>query len=92
LGRIINIGKGGLTFLYANNEQSIIGRSKMGMFLANGGFRLAEIPYKVVSEFDLKGQPSNYDLIICQCCVAFGQLTQFQNASLNYYLENYTTD
>jgi hypothetical protein len=30
--------------------------------------------------------------VLYQCCIAFGQLTKFQNVSLDYYLENYTTD
>ena len=57
----------------------------MAIFLANGGFRLAEIPYKVVSEVVLKDQSSNHDLIHYQYCVAFGQLTQFQ---INFALGN----
>ena len=85
LGRIINIGKGGLSFIHVDTRQPLAAFSKMDVFLANDGFRLSEIPYKVVSEFDLKDQSSNHDLILYQCCVAFGHLTQFQ---INFALGN----
>ena len=92
LGQIINIGKGGLAFIHVDIRQPVAALSKMDLFLANDGFRLSEILYKVVSEFELKNKSSSNDLILRQCCIAFGHLTQFQNASLDYYLENYTTD
>jgi hypothetical protein len=91
LGRIINIGKGGLAFIHVDIRQPVATLSKMALFLPNDGFRLSEIPYKIVSEFELKNKSSNNDLILLQCCIAFGHLTQFQNVSLDYYLENYTT-
>lgn len=91
LGRIMNIGKGGLAFIHVDTRQQVATLSKMDAFLANDGFRLVEIPYKIVSVFDLKDQSSNHDLILHQCSVAFGHLAQFQNASLDYFLRNYTT-
>ncbi|HKK12493.1 MAG TPA: PilZ domain-containing protein [Flavobacteriaceae bacterium] len=91
LGRIINIGKGGLAFFYVETQKPINASSKMDIFWANDGFCLAKIPFKIVSDIYLNGKISDHSIKLRQCGVEFEQLTHFQGSTIDYFIGNYTS-
>ncbi|MEJ2657015.1 MAG: hypothetical protein P8012_07425 [Desulfobacterales bacterium] len=92
MGRIINIGRGGLAFYCVDTKKQIISSFKMNIFLANDGYNLTEIPFKIVSEFSLSGKIYGRKPKLRRCCVEYGQLTHSQSSSLDYFIKNYTID
>lgn len=92
LGRIINIGQGGLAFCCIDDGKPVIDEYKMDIFLASDWFQLTDIPYKVVSEIQLISNISDESIKLRQCCVVNGHLTHFQNSALDYFIRKYTTN
>ena len=91
LGRVIDISKGGLSFSYLETKRHPRQSLGMEILLADSGFYLAKIPYKVVSDIRMPSEIPRESISNWRCSVKFGDLEQDQAARLAYFLNHHTT-
>jgi hypothetical protein len=95
VGKIRNIGTGGLAFEYITDEDSDGGAFKIDVFVSGHGFHLSKVPCGVVYDIPVGVSDISpifyHTLITRQCGVQFGALTEDKRVELNLFLEMYTT-
>jgi hypothetical protein len=91
LGRIIDIGLGGLAFSYliTNGEKSK--SPELDIFIAGSEFYLERLPIKGISESRMPRNPSGSSLPVRRFSVQFGELEGFHISQLNHFIRNCTS-
>ena len=92
LGRVIDISKGGLSFLYPETKQHPRQSLGLEILLADCGFYLEKVPFKVVSDIRMPREIPEDSLANWRCSVKFGTLKQNQTDRLEHFLNNHTID
>lgn len=95
VGSIVNIGMGGLTFLYTDiaTGGQPMESSELDIILLDSEFRLEKVPFQSLKELELhKTTIGLRTLTMKQCDVQFGDLTPQQMSQLEHFLQNYTMD
>jgi hypothetical protein len=90
MGRIIDIGMGGLAFECFGEEESANHPKELEIFVTDSAFRL-NMPCQLVYELPTHESP----LTSCQkkrCGVQFGKLTEYQTSLLSRFIERHTID
>jgi hypothetical protein len=92
VGQIIDIGMDGLAFDYvgANMESSTESRG-LDIFTWDHAFRLYNIPCRIISDLENYKIPRGLPTGLGRCGVHFGDLTPYQTARLEYFIERHTT-
>jgi hypothetical protein len=88
--QIIDISMGGLAFFYTGVEQLPNASFDLGISLANVGFYLGKLPFKVVSDLEIANKVANGFRTTRRCGVEFGKLTLNQISQLEYFIGKYT--
>jgi hypothetical protein len=90
LGRITDIGMGGLAFTYIASEEPLNGSVQLSIFLGGNRFDLREIPFETIWDIDTQ-EVRFRSLTMRQSGVQFGELTPHQISQLKYFIQNHTT-
>ncbi|MBW1894444.1 MAG: PilZ domain-containing protein [Deltaproteobacteria bacterium] len=88
-GQIIDISEKGLAFQYLAGKKNHTAKNLIAIFVSDNGFHLKEIPFKVISDIELK-KPNFFSVTqMRRCGGQFGELTSAQAAKLDFFLKNY---
>ena len=91
LGQIIDVCAGGLAFRYVDvGNLSQISFHELDIFLAENGFCLKEVPFRVISELEMDNGMPFSSVIMRRLGVQFGELTQAQRDMLDYFIRYHT--
>jgi len=84
VGKIINISKGGVSFIYIGEEAKITGWHKMIIFLHGNRFYLKEITFKAISDSYIDPKTPLSKVLMKQCGGQFDKMTSSQIVQLDY--------
>ncbi len=89
IGKVRNIGPGGMCIEYVTSGASGPCRGEVDLFLGNGGFRITRIPCRVVYDHTVeKGElPNSYQ--IRRCGLAIEELSATQRQALEMLLRRH---
>ncbi|MBW2594106.1 MAG: PilZ domain-containing protein [Deltaproteobacteria bacterium] len=90
MGRVLDISKGGLSFSYPETKQHPRQSLGLEILLADCGFYLEKVPFKVVSDIKMPHEIPKDSITNWRCSVKFGTLKQNQAARLHHFLTNHT--
>lgn len=85
-GNVRDISLGGLAFQYNPKGSSMIEAFEMDIFLRGNGFNLQGVPFKTVSDFDIRAEDSFVTKHLRQRGVKFLNLSPSQLEKLNYLI------
>jgi len=89
-GQVIDISRHGLAFRYTGKGLPKNMPSQLGISIADIGFYLGRVPFKVISDFEIARAGSHHLSMARQCGVEFGELTPGQISQLEFIISNYT--
>jgi hypothetical protein len=89
-GRIIDISEGGLAFRYISGKKGFW-REFIAILIDRFDFFLKDIPFQIVSDFQVRRVNFFGVKPIRRCGGKFGNLTSSQTAKLEYFIKNYTS-
>jgi hypothetical protein len=94
IGRVIDIGQGGLAFEFIDDEESRWEFSKRDISLWVNEFHVSDIPCKMVYDIPVQ-PPPEYELLSLniktrRCGIQFESLTENQKGQLEFLLKTYT--
>ena len=90
VGEIIDISKGGLAFRYIAGEEQPGGSSGLDILFAGGSFRLPEVPFETVEDFEMPDEFSSPLTSTRRCGIRFGKLTHEQLSALKSFIGSHT--
>ena len=88
-GQIVDISEKGLAFQYLAGKKELAAKEQITIFVNNNGFHLKDIPFKVVSDIELKKVNFFSITQMRRCGGQFGELSSAQAAKLDFFLKNY---
>jgi hypothetical protein len=90
LGQIKDISPHGLSFRYIDSHEKLVNASELKIILGNRGLYLDKVPFKVVSDFEIKSEFSFSRVNMRQIGLAFGELTPGQRNRLDRFIKHHT--
>jgi hypothetical protein len=90
LGQIKDISSHGLSFRYIDSHEKLVNASELKIILGNRGLYLDKVPFKVVSDFEIKSEFSFSRVNMRQIGLAFGELTPGQRNRLDRFIKHHT--
>ena len=86
---MIDISEKGLAFQYLSGKKGYMDKDLISIFVSGNGFYLKDIPFTVVSDFEM--EKFNFFSVIKmrRCGGQFGELNSAQAAKLDFFLKNY---
>jgi hypothetical protein len=90
LGQIKDISLDGLSFRYIDSHEKLVNASELKIILGNRGLYLDKVPFKVVSDFEIKSEFSFSRVNMRQIGLAFGELTPGQRNRLDRFIKHHT--
>lgn len=95
LGQITDISMGGLCFKYidiSKGSQDFRTRQKESIFLSSMGHYVGDLPFRIVSDYEVANEPTFSFMTVRKSHVQFTGLNLRQLFDLNNYLENNVSD
>jgi c-di-GMP-binding flagellar brake protein YcgR len=90
LGRITDIGLGGIGFSHVERKEPLEGLRQFDMFHLDNGFNLKKIPFQTIWDSEFK--KGLFGLMTTRRTgLEFGELTYSQRSQLEHFILNYTT-
>lgn len=90
LGQIRDISKLGLSFRYIDSEEEHPDARELKIILGSGGLCVDRVPFKKVSDFEIKSEFRFSSIKMRQIGLQFGDLTPEQQVRLNNFIQNHT--
>ena len=90
LGQIRDISKRGLAFRYIDHGDEPGENSELKIIIGSGGVYLDKLPFRKVSDFEIKNEYSFSSIKMRQIGLQFGKLTSHQSSRLEYFIKNHT--
>ena len=90
LGQINDINALGLSFRYIDSEGAHTDARELKIILGSGGLCVDKIPFKKVTDFEIKSEFSFSSIKMRQIGLKFGELTREQQTRLNNFIKNHT--
>ena len=90
LGQIKDISALGLSFRYIDSDEAHTDASELKIILGSGGLCLDNVPFKEISDFEIKSEFSFSSIKMRQVGLQFGELTLDQQTRLNNFIKNHT--
>jgi len=91
LGQIVDLGKGGLSFLYIDTGAAADGSTTLDIYVAGNKFYLSKLPVKIVSDIRVPNKISINPIVMKRQGVQFGEMTPEQTLSLESFMRQYAT-
>ena len=91
LGQILDLGKGGLSFLYIDTGETADGSTTLDIYVAGNGFYLSKIPVTIVSDVRVPNKIPINPIVMRRHGVQFGEMTPEQTLSLDSFIQQYST-
>ncbi|MDF1592999.1 MAG: hypothetical protein P1P89_15895 [Desulfobacterales bacterium] len=91
LGQILDLGKGGLSFLYIDTGEAADGSTALDIYVAGNGFYLSNLPVTIVSDIRVPNKIPINPIVMRRQGVQFGEMTQEQTRSLESFMQQYAT-
>jgi hypothetical protein len=89
VGRITDIGMGGLAFSYIASEEPSNISVQLSIFSGKNGFDLRKIPFETIWDLETKKAPLG-SITMRRTGVEFRKLKPNQISQLKYFIQNYT--
>lgn len=90
LGQIKDISALGLSFRYIDSDDAHADASELKIILGSGGLCLDNVPFKEITDFEIKSEFSFSSIKMRQVGLQFGDLTPEQHSRLNNFIQNHT--
>jgi hypothetical protein len=90
LGQIRDISKMGLSFRYLDSEEEHTDGRELKIILGSGGLCLDKVPFKKITDFEIKNEFSFSSIKMRHIGLQFGKLTPEQKDRLNNFIQNHT--
>ena len=90
LGQIRDISKRGLAFRYIDHGEEPDETTELKIIIGSGGVYLDKLPFRKVSDFEIKNEFSFSSLKMRQIGLQFGKLTRRQLSRLEQFIEHHT--
>jgi len=90
LGQIKDISEKGLSFRYIDSDEGYSEARELKIILGSGGLCLEGIPFKEVTDFEIKSEFSFSSIKMRRIGLEFGKLTPDQETRLNNFIQNHT--
>ena len=92
LGQIKDISIRGLSFRYIDGNEKLENANELKIILDDQGLYLDNVPFKKISDFEIKSEFSFSTVKMRQIGLKFGKLTPGQRDRLNRFIEHHTID
>jgi hypothetical protein len=90
LGQIRDISKMGLSFRYIDSQEAPEDARELKIILGSGGLCVDEVPFKKVTDFEIKSEFSFSSIKMRQIGLQFGELSPSQRIHLDNFIQNHT--
>jgi hypothetical protein len=90
LGRVTDIGLGGIGFAHVDRKEPLEGPCQFDMFHVNNGFNLKKVPFRQVWDLEFRQGLFGFGTVR-RTGIAFGDLTYGQRSQVEHFILNYTT-
>ena len=90
LGQIQDISRIGLAFRYIDHGDEPGETSELKIIIGSGGVYLDKLPFKKVSDFEIKNEFSFSSLKMRQIGLQFGKLSAHQQSRLDDFIQKHT--
>jgi len=90
LGQIRDISKMGLSFRYIDSEEEHTDGRELKIILGSGGLCVDKVPFKKITDFEIKNEFSFSSIKMRHLGLQFGKLTPEQRDRLNNFIQNHT--
>ena len=90
LGQIKNISIRGLSFRYIDGDEKLESAKELKIILGRAGLYLDRVPFKKISDFEIKSEFSFSSVKMRQIGLKFGKLTSEQRLKLDRFIEYHT--
>jgi hypothetical protein len=90
LGQIRDISAKGLSFRYIDSQEGPSEARELKIILGSGGLCVEGIPFKEVTDFEIKSEFSFSSIKMRRIGLEFGNLTAEQQSRLNTFIQNHT--
>jgi hypothetical protein len=90
LGQIKDISIRGLSFRYIDCNEKLENAKELKIILGRQGLYLDKVPFKKVSDFEIKSKFSFSSVKMRQIGLEFGKLTSEQRLKLEHFIQNHT--
>jgi hypothetical protein len=90
LGQIQDISRMGLSFRYIDQGDGTGEAGELKIIIGKGGLFLDKLPFRKVTDFELKNENSFSSLKMRQIGLQFGELTRRQHSRLEHFIQNHT--
>ncbi len=90
LGQIKDISKTGLAFHYIDHGDASGEASELKIIIGKAGVYLDKLPFKKVTDFQLKNEHSFSSIIMRQIGLQFGELTARQYTRIEHFIQKHT--
>ena len=92
LGQLIDISKGGISFLYIANGEEMSGRFNVDLLSLKNTLCLRNMQFKTISDFNQDNESPLIHGEIRRCGGQFEKLIQSQEIQLDYFIKSNTTE
>ena len=91
LGQILDLGKGGLSFLYIDTGAAADVSTELDIYVAGNEFYLSKLPVHIVSDVRIPNKIPINPIVMRRQGVQFGEMMPEQTSSLDSFMRQYTT-
>jgi hypothetical protein len=90
LGQIKDISRQGLAFRYIDSHEKLENACELKIILGNRGLFLDKVPFKIISDIEIKSEFSFSTVNMRQIGLQFGKLTPEQRNRLDRFIKDHT--
>ena len=90
LGQIKDISIRGLSFRYIDNNEKLENARELKIILGRQGLYLDKVPFRKISDFEIKSEFSFSSVKMRQIGLEFGNLTAEQQMKLDQFIQYHT--
>ncbi len=91
MGQIMDLNPYGLSFHYIDNKYQSVGLEELDILLAERGFYLERVPFKIVSDTKIPPEGPDQSIKMRRLGVQFKDISVYQKDRLKYFLQNHTS-
>jgi len=90
LGQIKDISRTGLAFRYIDHGNATGEANELKIIIGQAGLYLDKLPFKKVTDFQLKNEHRFSSIKMRQIGLQFGELTSRQQTRIEHFIQNHT--